>query len=185
MSDARDPTAAERRQQLQTTRQARVGILRNPKTPPVPPVRRVALTGRFPSLRSSRRPPDDLRDRALRSVETYASTRRKPVETTPEGAVTAIDVGQLMASVSGLNDRKAGRAPFAAEYRADVPRAEKARPAFVPIPPDPEDTRPPDPMPEVDDLAPQPLPLVRMLAVAMWVSAAACLAVASLITLFP
>jgi len=37
-------------------RQARVGILRNPNTPPRPPQRKARLTGKWTNLQSSRRP---------------------------------------------------------------------------------------------------------------------------------
>lgn len=43
------------RRALQRARMARVGILRNPNSPPVPPVHRPQLTGRWMRLRSTRR----------------------------------------------------------------------------------------------------------------------------------
>lgn len=48
--------------------QQRVGILRNPNRAPLPPPRRAALTGKWPSLRSSRRPQPDSVMSAARAV---------------------------------------------------------------------------------------------------------------------
>lgn len=52
--DASDPVAARRARQM--ARAARVGILRNPNSPPLPPQRKARLMGKWPGLQSSRRP---------------------------------------------------------------------------------------------------------------------------------
>jgi len=53
-ADASDPVAARRARQM--ARAARVGLLRNPSNPALPPQRRARLMGKWPSLQSSRRP---------------------------------------------------------------------------------------------------------------------------------
>jgi len=52
--------AAISRRALWLERQARVGILRNPNAPPRPPPRKAALMGKWPRLRSGRRPLSDI-----------------------------------------------------------------------------------------------------------------------------
>lgn len=51
-----NPAAAAARHARALERQARVGILRNPNAPPRPPQRKARLTGKWPSLQSTRRP---------------------------------------------------------------------------------------------------------------------------------
>lgn len=53
-ADAPDLAAARRARQM--ARAARVGILRNPNSPPLPPRRKARLMGKWPDLQSSRRP---------------------------------------------------------------------------------------------------------------------------------
>lgn len=50
------PAAAAARRDRALERQARVGILRNPNNPPLPPQRKARLTGKWPNLQSTRRP---------------------------------------------------------------------------------------------------------------------------------
>ncbi len=50
------PAAAAARRARMLDRQARIGILRNPNTPPRPPQRKARLMGKWPNLQSTRRP---------------------------------------------------------------------------------------------------------------------------------
>ena len=59
---SREPSEQTRRRADQVSRQARVGILRNPNAPPRIPPRRAQLMGRWADLRSSRRPPPPVVD---------------------------------------------------------------------------------------------------------------------------
>lgn len=121
-----------RNRQQRLERQARVGILRNPKSPPRPPARRAALMGRWPKLRSSRRPRDSAVAEAAQSVVAWLlpvaeGTRGPlPVRRDAEGRVQAIDLTELMASVEGIGTAAPVRTPFAASIRADGPEPEAA-----------------------------------------------------------
>ena len=117
------------RRRLRQERQSRVGILRNPNTPPLPPPRRAPLMGKWMRLRSSRRPPpggvDVLPDESAVPVASSApapvSTARPAVTLDGAGRVEAIDIGGLMASVDDLGQVTAPRAAFAADMRQEHP----------------------------------------------------------------
>jgi hypothetical protein len=124
------PSGVGARARLRQERQARVGILRNPNHPPAPPPRRALLMGKWPNLRSSRRPtpaevapPDPAPPPPPRGVE-------EALHRTADGTVARIDVTTLMASVDGLGTAKPARAAFASEYRHDLDRPDRA-----PVPP--------------------------------------------------
>lgn len=121
-TDGADASMSRRLSRLE--RQARVGILRNPNSPPRPPARRATLTGRWPSLRSSRRPPGSVVQDAADSVVTQLSAQqdRAPQVTVKDGK-TSIDVASLMASVEDVGTVPPSRSPFAAAFRDDVPAA--------------------------------------------------------------
>ncbi|PTX02991.1 hypothetical protein [Pararhodobacter aggregans] len=124
-----------RNRQDRLERQARVGILRNPKSPPRPPSRRAALMGRWPKLRSSRRPRDSAVEDAAQAVVTrlvpVAEGARGPlaVRRDAEGRVQSIDLAGLMASVDSMGSAAPVRTPFAASIRADGTEAEAPPPA--------------------------------------------------------
>lgn len=104
-------------------RQARVGILRNPNSPPRPPARRATLTGRWPSLRSSRRPAGSLVQDAADSVVTQLSgtAPEQPHKTRQGRNGATIDIAGLMASVEDIGTLPPSRTPFAAAFRDDIP----------------------------------------------------------------
>lgn len=136
-------TQADRRH-LRRERQARVGILRNTNAPPKPPTRRAALTGKWPSLRSSRRASQALVDDLMRRIMPAASHSAPKmavaappppaaaphvapqVRTKPDGTVASIDVQGLMETIEEPRPTQPVRAPFAAEYRAAVDQSAKA-----------------------------------------------------------
>ncbi|MCB1390746.1 MAG: hypothetical protein KDK12_16655 [Rhodobacteraceae bacterium] len=115
---------AAQRRLSRRERQARVGILLNPRDPPRPPPRRAALMGRWPSLRSSRRPRHDSVEEAANAV--VSQLRRGetdtggalPVRRGADGAVQAIDVARLMASVEGVGAGTPVRTPYGSSMRA-------------------------------------------------------------------
>ncbi len=125
--------------------QARVGILRNPNAPPVPPPRRAALTGRWPSLRSQRRPsgkrgkaagkgasdpPDPQAADRTASVAIPDRTAPRPARasgTRPEDA-PSIDIESLMASVAGIGKPERVRAPYSALALGDEGDDERPAP---------------------------------------------------------
>lgn len=127
-----------RDRQARLDRQTRVGILRNPKSPPRPPARRAALMGRWPNLRSSRRPKTTMVEEAAQAVVHRldlgeAAGSPLPVRRDAAGKVQSIDVAGLMASVDGIGSAAPVRAPFAASVRSDGPEADSAaRPAPKP-----------------------------------------------------
>ena len=106
-------------------RQARVGILRNPASPPRPPARRAPLMGRWLNLRSSRRPAGAQVAAAAEAVVTaFAGDRAgprpaMPVRRAADGSVQSIDIAGLMASVENLAGKGPVRTAFAASMRAD------------------------------------------------------------------
>lgn len=126
-------------------RQARVGILRNTNGPPEHPPRRVALMGRWPSLRSARRAsperiarlieqmePDGLGAAVLAGgtrhdsrgacAELFASSRdRAPtVRIDDDGRIAGVDIDELVAAVRKISAPESRRRPFGAEYRVDI-----------------------------------------------------------------
>lgn len=138
MSDTRNPPVqipvpeaiGGLRLRLRQDRQARVGILRNPNQPPKPPTRRAALMGKWPSLRSSRRPSAPHPAFRTGDQPVVAAPSRpvaaergaeSPVVLTASGQAPRIDIAGLMASVDGIADSRPVRTPFAAEFRHDVP----------------------------------------------------------------
>ena len=68
------------------TRQQRVGILRNPNRAPMPPPRRAQLTGKWFSLRSSRR----AAPAHVECAEQAVATKTKPSDSMAERAGTAL-----------------------------------------------------------------------------------------------
>ncbi|MFN4100349.1 MAG: hypothetical protein ACK4GT_11280 [Pararhodobacter sp.] len=107
-------------------RQARVGILRNPASPPRPPARRAPLMGRWLDLRSSRRPCGSRVEEAAESVLTSLAADPAgprpvvPVRRAADGSVESIDIIGLMASVEGVASRAPVRSAFDASLRADA-----------------------------------------------------------------
>lgn len=125
---AADPAFDESSRHRRQGRQARVGILRNTNEPPHPPPRKAALTGRWLSLRSSRRPPEQrLVDAALsvvRQPDAGSETASLPADALHHdeaGRLAGIDVAGLMASVEGLGTSKPIRTPYGAQMRPDLP----------------------------------------------------------------
>jgi hypothetical protein len=117
---AAKPARAGVRARLRQERQARVGILRNPNHPPVPPLRRAPLMGKWPNLRSSRRPaPVDPAAPELTPNPPPVAVE-DALHRAADGTVARIDVHTLMASVDGLGTAKPARAAFASEYRHDL-----------------------------------------------------------------
>jgi len=110
-------------------RQARVGILRNPASPPRLPARRTPLMGRWLNLRSSRRPSGSSVAAAAESVVTTLTANHDgprpsvPVRRAADGSVQAIDIAGLIASVEGIGGAAPARIPFAASMRADADAA--------------------------------------------------------------
>lgn len=113
------------------TKQQRVGILRNPNRAPVPPPRRAPLTGKWFSLRSSRRAEPALVDTAAQAVMAEKPARARQVEkdraaegvraararsktdapgnTTPGKSSPKIDIARLTESVADLGEKKSRR----------------------------------------------------------------------------
>ena len=123
-------------------RQARVGILRNPNAPPRPPPRRASLTGRWPLLRSKRRPPGcrgkgaDLVDPApLADNDESGQSIARAVRRAENGRVQSIDIDSLMASVAGIGRDGPTRTPYSAialgTEDADDPSADPRKPAVL------------------------------------------------------
>lgn len=131
------------------SRQARVGILRNTNAPPAPPARRVALTGKWPSLRSSRRAPPEIVALLKAAMQPKSDRRAATTEVLDDadpvngaqqgenasgvriddnGRVAGIDIDDLMAAVQNIGDRSAKRVPFGAEFRPDIEIPLKAVP---------------------------------------------------------
>lgn len=129
------PASARRAQRQE--RQARVGILRNPNRPPLPPARKAALMGKWPRLRSSRRPStieseleDDFAADAQAqaapaagtmtapSAETRASDPAAPIVTQDDDQVTGINIAGLMDSVRDIGQSASTRKSYAADLRA-------------------------------------------------------------------
>ena len=146
-----------RRRQSRVERQARVGILRNPNEPPRPPPRKASLTGRWLSLRSSRRPPtQEVVDAAFAVSQTPDSSRdtaalpAAALRHDDQGRLAGIDVAGLMASVEGLGTSRPIRTPYGAEIRPDVapPPAPRPRPRIeAEEPSETADPPPPPPAP--------------------------------------
>lgn len=113
-ADQAPPMSAALRRRERQERQARVGILRNHNDPPRPPLRHARLMGRWPDLRSARRP---------HPAEGDAPTGGGvPAEAPPRDAPASapvIDIAGLMASVEGIGSAAPARESFAAEMRAD------------------------------------------------------------------
>ena len=105
-------------------RQARVGILRNLNPVPRPPARRPALTGRWPSLRSSRRPPENRVEQAAQDYHCAATQGQHAlpetaVQRSADGQVQRIDIAGLMSSVNDVGVNPAVRVAYGASVRAD------------------------------------------------------------------
>jgi hypothetical protein len=111
-------------------RQARVGILRNPNQPAVPPQRRPPLVGKWMRLRSSRRP-TAVSDADHAPDDSLPDEHRAPDQaSTPDGvpqanaatagivdrdgeAIRRIDLDQLCRSVEGLGQTRPQRSGIA------------------------------------------------------------------------
>lgn len=118
MTDAAMDTVFAARLGARRERQARVGILRNPNSPPAPPARRVALTGKWMRLRSTRRPSTRSAPQELEGVE--------PVPFVTEGGMgPRINLEALQQTVAGLS-AKPQRKAFAQGFRPGLPPAEPA-----------------------------------------------------------
>ena len=101
-------------------RQQRVGILRNPNRAPAPPPRRAPLTGKWFSLRSSRRAEPALVDTAAQAV--IAETRLSIAE--PESAASSpmIKAAKPARARQADKDRAAeGGRPARARNKTDAP----------------------------------------------------------------
>ena len=163
MTIAADPPSADsvhRRRQSRLARQARVGILRNPNEPPRPPPRKASLTGRWLSLRSSRRPPaQEVVEAALAVTNPpdggtdAADLPRAALRHDDQGRLAGIDVAGLMASVEGLGTAKPLRTPYGAGIRPDMAPVNSATPRPRARPRPAED---PDPVADAPDPPPPP-----------------------------
>jgi hypothetical protein len=123
MNDSATDTAFSSRLTARRERQGRVGILRNPNSPPAAPARRVTLTGKWMRLRSTRRPSAavDLPDPAPLPAE--------PVPIVVEGEDgVRINLAELQKTVAEIAP-KPQRTAFAQNFRHDLPdRAPKPTP---------------------------------------------------------
>ncbi len=115
-ADQAPPMSAALRRRERQERQARVGILRNHNDPPRPPLRHARLMGRWPDLRSARRPHPAEAD-APAEVAQQAPESDAP--RAAHGNVPVIDIAGLMASVEGIGSAAPARESFAADMRAD------------------------------------------------------------------
>lgn len=146
------PRALASRQRQQQERQARVGILRNPNSPPVPPPRRARLMGKWTHLRSSRRPPatktaaTETTATQTTATQTTAAVAEAPAPQagglagTAHGAPVssgagingdaAIDMAALAAILDQPEPELPRRTPYAARFRgiAATPDAAVAPP---------------------------------------------------------
>jgi len=114
-STSETPAVAAARLALMRERQARVGILRNPNTPPRPPQRKARLTGKWPSLQSTRRP----------------QTQPRP-DTAP--GVTDTDLARMMKEALAPVTPDGDNSPFdrsTAENTAAPPADSVAHPANI------------------------------------------------------
>lgn len=127
-ADQAPPMSAALRRRERQERQARVGILRNHNDPPRPPLRHARLMGRWPDLRSARRPHPADGDAA---AEVAQQAPESDAPRVAHGNAPVIDIAGLMASVEGLGKAAPGRQSFAAEMRADG-AAEAPPPATKP-----------------------------------------------------
>lgn len=133
-ADTAPPLSAALRRRARQERQARVGILRNHNDPPRPPLRHARLMGRWPDLRSARRPQTEAE--ALADGDAAAEVvQQAPESDAPRAAAhgnaPVIDIAGLMASVEGLGKAAPPRESFAAGMRADG-AAEAPPPAAKP-----------------------------------------------------
>lgn len=110
-------------------RQARVGILRNPNRPPQPPARKAALMGKWPRLRSSRRPANmpetdfDNAGDAQATAQATAAANTPLVEQTDD-QITGINIAGLVDSVRDIG-RESGRdTAVRRSFAADLREAE-------------------------------------------------------------
>lgn len=138
-----------RRRISRIERQARVGILRNTNEPPRPPPRRASLTGRWLSLRSSRRPPPPSEAAVSPVAEAPPPRLEDAIRLDPEGRVAGINVPGLIAAVEGLGTQKPIRTPYGANIRPDSavqsgPAPGRRRPAILNPDSWREDAAPPD-----------------------------------------
>lgn len=123
MTDSAMDTAFAARLGARRDRQARVGILRNPNSPPSAPARRVALTGKWMRLRSTRRPNTPADPPEGEGV--VPETPPAPIVTEGEGGVR-IDLDALQKTVADLSP-KPQRSAYAQNFRHDLPLARPPR----------------------------------------------------------
>jgi len=112
---------ARRAQRLE--RQARVGILRNPNHPPRPPLRKAALMGKWPHLRSTRRPKADTdaaRTTDLDTLDTLAA--QPPTESGPSRA-QASQASEVLSDIDLARQMKEARDI----HKASLPRSNRPR----------------------------------------------------------
>jgi hypothetical protein len=107
------------RQQMRLDRQARVGILRNPKEPPRLPPRKAVLTGKWLDLRSRRRLRRDGLDLGP-APDMGEGTAGATLLRARNGRIAAIDIDRLMAEAEAHEGGRAARRPFAQGFRAGV-----------------------------------------------------------------
>ena len=104
------------RDQLRLDRQARVGILRNPKEPPPLPLRKAALTGRWVDLRSRRRLRRQGIDLPPLAAMPHAASA-PPHLPAGDGQGARIDIDRLMTEMDGRASTRPARQPFAHGFR--------------------------------------------------------------------
>jgi len=102
-------------------RQARVGILPNTNRLPLPPPHRPPLTGKWPPLRSSRRPRAGDPDVSAADTEPAPQGAVAPAGPGPDAVLQGrgglrIDIDGLNRSVDGLGTAAPARAGFAAAF---------------------------------------------------------------------
>lgn len=137
-SDHQPPNTSSRRAQ-RLERQARVGILRNPNHPPRPPLRRAALMGKWPRLRSNRRPPAAAPTVWISEMRAPDRPTSRPVgddcPPTPQGRATAsdTDLAFLIDSARDTGKNSVTRADHAENPQIDpdnAPTDPKSTPAL-------------------------------------------------------
>ena len=110
-------------------RQARVGILRNPNRPPQPPARKAALMGKWPRLRSSRRPANmpetDFDTPADAQVQLQGSAQGQvPLVEQTDDQITGINIAGLMDSVRDIGRDQGNETAVRRSFAADLREAE-------------------------------------------------------------
>jgi hypothetical protein len=166
-------TPDEARRKSRAERQGRVGILRNLNTAPAPPPRKAALMGKWPRLRSSRRP---------------TIAQAQPASTPPPDAGGAIvvetgegvriNLARLESSIATAPKPAPRRSAYAATFRHDLPANSKPARAAAPPQPFPPEIAPAEPAPQAPPPERAPfragglggasIAVLAMFAVALW-----------------